>query len=89
MERSHQCVSVTWEKAPFDVLWAEARRPGCRVRRKARGRGEGDGGHWEELPSGHVFYSGLRVAVSHVLGDCLGVSSRWFTQQNGTGLGLL
>ena len=31
MEATHQFISVTWEKTPFDVLWAEARQSGCRV----------------------------------------------------------
>ena len=65
------------------LLWAKARRSCCRVQREGkegfldqrgrRGRGEGDHGCGEELPSGHVLCTRLRVAVSRLLGDRLGV----------------
>ena len=31
---THHLVSVNWEKASFDMLWAEARRSCCGVQRK-------------------------------------------------------
>ena len=51
------------------------------------GPGEGDWSYREELPSGHVFDSSLQVAVSHLLGDCLGGGSWGFVEQEGASLG--